>query len=98
MLLTIVENAIKHGAQTHEQASEITIEGHMEGPDMLLSVESPGLVRENDDASSPKIGLKNVRERLQLIYGPGATATLESTDRATTRCTLRYPAKAPRNS
>jgi LytS/YehU family sensor histidine kinase len=98
MLLTIIENAIKHGAQSQEHASEITIKGHMEDQEVLISVESPGVIRSPADGSVQGIGLKNVRERLQLIYGPGASATLESTDHATTKCTLRYPVKSSRNS
>ncbi len=93
MLLTIVENAIKHGVQRHEHAATITISTALKGDEVNIGVESPGNLSEPDSSSSLGIGLKNVRERLQLIYGNDGVAELESLDENTVRCSLRYPVK-----
>lgn len=98
MLLTLVENAIKHGVQLHEQASTLSLVGCLEEGMVTLAVESPGSESQNAAHSSLGIGLKNVRERLQLIYGNEASAFLESVSGSTMRCTLRYPANPPRKA
>ena len=95
MLLTVVENAIKHGVQRHEEAATLIIKAGIRESQVLLSVESPGSLSETESSSSLGIGLKNVRERLQLIYGQNAAADLEFLDELTVRCSLRYPANNP---
>ena len=98
MLLTLVENAIKHGVQRQEEPSTVKIEGRLEGGFVILRVESPSSEADKDEDSSLGIGLKNVRERLQLIYGDEATALLESTEASSVRSTLRYPFRPLRDS
>lgn len=93
MLLTLVENAIKHGVQHHEEPATVRILGNLEdeGKAVILSVESPASDAAKDEDSSLGIGLINVRERLQLIYGDKAIATLESREESSVRSVLRYP-------
>jgi hypothetical protein len=91
MLLTLVENAIKHGVQLHEQAATLSLIGTLADGMVTLVVESPGSETQSSAQSSLGIGLKNVRERLQLIYGTEASAVLEAVSASTMRCTLRYP-------
>jgi two-component system LytT family sensor kinase len=92
MLLTLVENAIKHGVQLHEQAATLSLIGALADGMVTLVVESPGSETQSSAQSSLGIGLRNVRERLQLIYGTEASAVLEAVSASTMRCTLRYPA------
>lgn len=98
MLLTLVENAIKHGVQHHEEPAMVRIRGGLEdeGKTVVLSVESPASDAARDADSSLGIGLRNVRERLQLIYGDKATAVLESREESSVRSVLRYPLSQPR--
>jgi hypothetical protein len=92
MLLTLVENAIKHGVQLHEQAATLSLFGTLADGMVTLVVESPGSNSQGSDQFSLGIGLRNVRERLQLIYGTGVSAVLEAVEASMMRCTLRYPA------
>jgi LytS/YehU family sensor histidine kinase len=100
MLLTLVENAIKHGVQHHEEPATVRILGNLEdgGKTVILSVESPASDAAKDEDSSLGIGLRNVRERLQLIYGDQATALLESTEASSVRSILRYPVTPSRDA
>lgn len=100
MLLTLVENAIKHGVQHREEPATVSIRGGLEvgGKTVSLSVESPASEGAKDEDSSLGIGLRNVRERLQLIYGDQATAVLESTEGSSIRSILRYPVSPFRNA
>ena len=98
MLLTLVENAIKHGVQLHEQLATLTLSGSVEDGIVTLKVESPGSEAQGSAHSSLGIGLRNVRERLQLIYGSEASAVLESVSESMMCCTLRYPENPLRNA
>ncbi len=92
MLLTVVENAIKHGAQSQEQAATITITGRVQKESVMLLVESPASGEKKPGTNSSfGIGLQNIRKRLHLIYGEEATAVLETSGEATMRCVLSYP-------
>jgi len=93
MLLTLVENAIKHGVQRQEKEATVTIEGRLEEGIVTFGVESPASDGTKDHDASLGIGLRNVRERLQLIYGNEATAVLESKGGSLVRSTLRYPVR-----
>jgi two-component system, LytTR family, sensor kinase len=86
-----VENAIKHGVQLHEQAATLSLIGTLADGMVTLVVESPGTEAQSSVPSSLGIGLRNVRERLHLIYGGEASAVLEAVSGSTMRCTLRYP-------
>ena len=92
MLLTLVENAIKHGVQLHEQAATLSLFGSLADGMVTLVVESPSAHSQGSAQFSLGIGLRNVRERLQLIYGTEVSAVLEAVEASTMRCTLRYPA------
>lgn len=80
ILLTLVENAIKHGLAA-EADGELTVEAGFASDCLRLSVTSPGGLRtpgDLDAADSLGLGIHNSRERLRLIFGP--KATLELTD------------------
>ncbi len=93
VLLTLVENAIKHGVQRQEEPATVKIKGRLEGGIVILRVESPASDGAKNEESSLGIGLRNVRERLQLIYGDEATAVLESHKGSSVQSTLRYPVR-----
>lgn len=72
LMLPFVENAFKHGISKNIENSFISIDVNIKKDRLNLIVENSKV---NDDpqkkASYTKgIGLKNVRRRLQLIYGP----------------------------
>jgi LytS/YehU family sensor histidine kinase len=98
ILLTMVENAIKHGVQLQEEPATVSIAGRVERGNVILSVESPSSEGVKDRDSSLGIGLKNIRERLQLIYGSEASAVLESPRCSFTRCALTYPSHLSRDA
>ena len=92
LLLTIVENAIKHGVQCHEEGGALTISARRDSEEIIVTVGSPDPDGESRPSDSLGIGLRNVRERLRLIYGEKTSATLSSDQNGTMECTLRFPA------
>jgi LytS/YehU family sensor histidine kinase len=75
MLITLVENALKHGVDPCCEAGTVTIRATEEGGRLRFSVADTG------EGISPTkgtgIGLANIRERLKALYGTGARLVIE---------------------
>jgi LytS/YehU family sensor histidine kinase len=75
MLISLVENAIKHGVDPCCECCSITIRARDDEGRLRVSVADTG------EGVSPKkgggVGLSNIRERLKTLYGPGAVLLLE---------------------
>jgi len=84
ILQPIVENAIKHGVGPQEEGGRVRIAAHKTDGYLVLSVDDdgPGMSGDGLPDTSDGIGLRNVKERLQRLYGddhrmriqPGRTA------------------------
>jgi two-component system LytT family sensor kinase len=73
ILQPLVENAVKHGVAPTMQTSKLTLTARRDGQDLKLVVENtldPAASRPS--APGFGIGLSNVRERLQELYGEAA--------------------------
>jgi hypothetical protein len=75
-LLTLVENAIRHGIDPGEQGGRVEVGGAREagGPRVRLWVADTGIGLRHGGA--PGTGLANLRARLQGVYGPTAQLRL----------------------
>jgi LytS/YehU family sensor histidine kinase len=69
LLNPLVENAIKHGLQTSPKPLKIRISATMENEKLVLEVANTGKLDNLHNSNGTKIGLKNVRERLEKLYG-----------------------------
>lgn len=78
MLLSLVENAIKHGLEPKPGAGRLGIQAGATGPDLKVSVTDDGVGLK--DGLSAGLGLANIREQLALRY-PGR-ASLKVATRA----------------
>jgi two-component system, LytTR family, sensor kinase len=89
LLQPLVENAIKHGISAKREGGRLWIEGSRQGQSLHLSVMNTGknLV---DGARAGGLGLRNLRERLALIYGDEGRFTL-STEQERTCARLEIP-------
>lgn len=69
-LLTLVENAIRHGIDPAEQGGRVTVRARRDGSTVSVSVADTGVgLREHSVAGT---GLANLRARLGGVYGPHA--------------------------
>ncbi|MBY0503398.1 MAG: histidine kinase [Bryobacteraceae bacterium] len=76
VLQTLVENAVKHGISKVAGPGELLIRAQRLPDALRLVIENTGELA----AAAPKleqVGLRNVRERLQLLYGERGTLKLE---------------------
>jgi len=85
----LVENAIRHGLEPKIGGGELVIRGHDRQDFIHLEVSDTGLGL-NEHGSSG-IGLSNVRERLQSLYGNKGRLILEENRPSGLKATIEVP-------
>jgi len=81
ILQPLVENAVKHGFSSKVDAGKIHIRSRNAGERLVLEVEDDGIGMPATRAGTPSgtgIGILNVTERLQVVYGDAAEISIES--------------------
>jgi sensor histidine kinase YesM len=79
MVITLVENAIKHGIETSASGGRVTLSAAQDGDGRLVvTVADTGAGL--GDAPGQGIGLANIRERLDLLFGQRAELVLEENE------------------
>jgi LytS/YehU family sensor histidine kinase len=76
-LLTLVENAVRHGIDPSEEGGRIDVDVARTGERCVVRVTDTG-VGLHASASSLGTGLSALRERLRLVFGDGAQLRLTS--------------------
>jgi signal transduction histidine kinase len=71
LLNPLVENAVKHGLQTSPKPLKIKISARLRENNLLLEVSNTGSLQNGASRNGNGIGLKNVRERLEKLFGDG---------------------------
>jgi two-component system LytT family sensor kinase len=101
LLQPLIENSIKHGLEPRLQGGTITLRSRIQGSKMIVEVEDDGIgmaegrAREVGFVSrGAGIGMRNVRERLEVLYGNNSRFEVFSRPGRGTRVTLEIP-KAP---
>jgi len=75
MLLTLVENAIKHGIAPQTEGGTIVIRAHADANVLRIEVRDTGAGLRT--AAGSGMGLANVRARLAALFGAGARLVIE---------------------
>jgi hypothetical protein len=88
LLQPLVENAIKHGIAPKVAGGRVTVRGWRHGDSAIFAIEDDGDGREPETAGMG-VGLANVRQRLEALYGDRASLSLTRQNGQTeTRVTL----------
>lgn len=93
----IVENAVKYGLTRHKADGMLEIGAELKDGDLYISVFDNGKGMDSQQieqilsGKSKGIGLRNVNERLQLLYGEDYRMTIESEEGYYTRITIHLP-------
>ncbi len=77
LLQPLIENAIKHGLEPKIDGGHIDIKAVRDARTLSISVADTGLGLDFDGDHGTQLGLVNIRERLQVLYGDAASVTLE---------------------
>jgi hypothetical protein len=92
-VLTLVENAMKHGIAARIAGGRLEIEADLADDVTTIRVLNTGTLP--DDPRTGRVGMQNLRERLRLLYGDNATLELRAFDAERVVAELRIPAAWP---
>src|SRR5512145_2481403 len=92
-LLTLVENAVRHGIDPAEDGGAIDVAVKRAGGDVLIRVEDSGVGPGAAGAGSGT-GLKALRERLALAFGDAAALRLFAREPRGFTAEVQFPAEA----
>jgi two-component system LytT family sensor kinase len=100
LLQPLIENSIKHGLEPRIHGGTVTLRSRLEGDRVLIEVADDGVGMGNRPASALRrpgagIGMKNVRERLEVLYGNQARFSVVSTPGRGTLVSIEIPASLP---
>lgn len=102
MLQSLVENAIRHGLEPQAEGGSISVRAEVQDGQLIVQVQDSGVgfAPGTPDAARTTgggIGLSNIRERLQLLYGAKASlqTSSPSTGGACVTITVPYQLGAP---
>ncbi len=90
LLQPLVENAIYHGLEPKVGAGTIRLTGSFDGPFIVFTVEDDGVGMADLEQTERGYGMRNVKERLALYYGPSSSLEVWSEAGMGTRITLRF--------
>ena len=94
MIQTLVENAIKHGLEPKPDGGALTVRAEIVHGKLQVSVADTGLGFGKAATAGTGVGLANIRERLQMLYGSKATLTVtENPNGGGTIVTVTVPYK-----
>jgi two-component system sensor histidine kinase LytS len=98
----LVENAVKHGLSGKKEGGKVCVQAaHVNGV-LQIQVKDNGIGMSSDaiahvyknsgaDPSNSSMGLRNVNQRLEHIYGPSSSIQIDSADQQGTTITLTLP-------
>jgi len=96
MLISLVENAIKHGLEPAVDGGKVSIDVRHDGDLLVLTVSDTGRglaasAVAGAASASGGVGLSNVRERLAALYGARARFGIEELEPRGTRAIIAIP-------
>ena len=94
MIQSLVENAIKHGLEPKPEGGTLTVRAEVQHGKLAVTVADTGVGFGNAATAGTGIGLANIRERLQLVYGGNASMTVAANTPSGTVVTLTVPYQA----
>ncbi len=100
LLQPLIENSIKHGLEPRINGGTVTLRSRLNGDRVTIEVADDGVGMGNRPASALRrngagIGMKNVQERLEVLYGNHARFDVVSNPGRGTLVTIEFPAQLP---
>lgn len=91
MIQTLVENAIRHGLEPKPEGGLLQVKAEIVHGKLQVTVADTGVGFGKGGTSGTGVGLTNIRERLQLLYGDKATLTVSANPAGGTVVTITVP-------
>jgi LytS/YehU family sensor histidine kinase len=91
LLLTLVENAVKHGLEPARGGGHVAVTAAARGGSLEVSVTDNGVGFEVAAGTGTGVGLANIRRQLQARYGAAASLSLAAAQPRGAAATLVLP-------
>lgn len=91
MIQTLVENAVKHGLEPKPEGGRLRVKAEILHGKLALSVADTGMGFGRAATAGTGVGLANIRERLELLYGSKAALTVTENPGGGTVATITVP-------
>ncbi|MGH9494383.1 MAG: sensor histidine kinase [Candidatus Sulfotelmatobacter sp.] len=97
LLQPLIENSIKHGLSPKVEGGSIYLRSRLTDSRLIIEVEDDGVgmggaqLEESSSRAGMGIGMANVAERLQVLYGDTARMTIDSHEGKGTLIRIRLP-------
>jgi sensor histidine kinase YesM len=91
LVISLVENAIKHGIEPSADGGSVTLSAARTGDAVVVTVADTGNGQSHEARGGQGVGLTNVRERLAALYGARAGFTLAPAAPRGMRATISLP-------
>jgi LytS/YehU family sensor histidine kinase len=94
MLISLVENAIKHGLEPSADGGRLAIVARRDGERMEVTVTDTGrglTASAGGSTAGNGVGLSNLRERLAALYGARGRFTIDEQPPRGTRAMIAIP-------
>ncbi|MDP3222380.1 MAG: histidine kinase [Rubrivivax sp.] len=98
MIQTLVENAIKHGLEPKPEGGHLRVTAEIVHGKLQMTVADTGLGFGKAATAGTGVGLANIRERLQMLYGAKASLTVAENTPSGTVVTVTVPYKTVEGS
>ena len=85
----LVENAIKHGISQLSTGGQIIIQAAMENDHLKIEVTNDGQLKKKSKREG--VGLKNLVERMNILFGQFAELSLENSSSSKVTASLKIP-------
>ena len=100
LLQPLIENSIKHGLEPRIHGGTVTLRSRLEGDRIFIEVADDGVGMTSGPASALRrtgagIGMKNVQERLEVLYGNQARFSVTSNPGRGTLVSIEIPVVLP---
>jgi LytS/YehU family sensor histidine kinase len=89
LLQPVIENAIRHGLEPKVEGGEVVFSARREGDRVAIEI---AIRRGFRPVTRGGVGLANLRDRLQMLYGDAASFDIGENVPSGSRITLRLPA------
>ena len=92
LLQPLVENAIQHGLEPKIEGGHISVRASLDGALLNLTVSDDGLGLDHPgQTKGTELGVANIRERLQVMYGNSASLSLDANHAGGVTARLTFP-------
>ena len=108
LLQPLIENGIKHGLEPRMGGGTITLSSRLQQDKLVITVEDDGVGMPAETGAPVRrsglleagtgVGMRNVRERMQVLCGPGAGFEILSRPGRGTRVILTIPLTSAGNA